>query len=672
MKKITLLAPLLLSLGLGLSISSCSKYLDVEHFFDDRQSEDRIFKSKDYTEQWLGNCYNKLLDYNLEMGHRNYTISNYSDDMFYNESAGGNGDEYRRFKFGEYDYTWQRQSWAQSYGGIRQASVMIHSMAEGGAFTPKQVADYKAQARFIRAYLYWLLLRKYGPVPIMPDKGVDYDESYDKLAYPRNTYDEVATFIAEEMALAAQDLPLKRDNRNIARPTRGAALATRAKALLFAASPLANGNAEMSDFTDDKGRALISAQYSEEKWARAAAAAKDVIDLNAYKLYTADFKAKGTTDYPATITPPHHPEYSEKNFPEGWANIDPFESYRAVFNGDLYAAENPEMIFTRGENQTDENHGIIALTRHQMPQVGGGYNCHGITLKQCDAYAMNDGTTFNRQQIRQKYGTNMFVQKAELDQFKPLLENVWKDFAHREPRFYASVAYSGTLWTMSSATSNLSNVTNKQIFYYRGENEGMINGDRWLPTGIGMMKFVNPKDNATGNGGKIYPKVEIAIRYADLLLMYAEALNEINSSYMVASWDGKTTHQITRNIDQMKNSIGMVRIRAGVPNYDDAIYTDQAALRRQIKGERQIELLGENQRYYDLRRWKDAPIDEAQQIYGYNVYMTKDNADLFYTPVRVPQLQTIFSKKMYFWPVDWDELRKNRRMTQAPGWPSFD
>ncbi|MCH5686948.1 hypothetical protein LWM68_23355 [Niabella sp. W65] len=152
----------------------------------------------------------------------------------------------------------------------------------------------------------------------------------------------------------------------------------------------------MADFTDDAGRILISQQYSEEKWAKAAAAAKDVIDLNHYKLYIAAPKFKGTTDYPATIFPPHHPEYSEKNFPEGWANVDPFESYRALFNGDLYASENPEMIFTRGENQTSEDFGVISLARHQMPQVGGGYNCHGITLKQCDAYAMNDGTPFNR------------------------------------------------------------------------------------------------------------------------------------------------------------------------------------------------------------------------------------------------------------------------------------
>ncbi len=660
---------IILLTGTGLFTNSCKDYLDVEHFFADRQSEERIFNSRDYTEQWLAYCYNQLLDYNLEIGHKNFTVSNYADDMFYNE--GGNGEDYRRFKFGEYDYNWYRQSWSQSYAGIRQASVMINAMAEGGTFTENEVAQYKAEARFIRAYLYWLLLRKYGPVPIMPEKGADYDQNYDNLSYPRNTYDEVVDFISAEMVLAAKDLPTKRDNRNIARPTRGAALAARAKALLYAASPLANGNAEMAGFTDDEGRVLISQQYSEEKWAKAAAAAKDVIELNTYKLYTADRKIKGTEDYPVTIIPPHHPEYSEKNFPEGWANIDPFESYRALFNGDLYAAENPEMIFTRGENQTDQEHGVIALTRHQMPQTAGGWNCHGLTLKQCDAYAMDDGSLFNREEILAKYGSNMFVQSNEVEQFKPLKANVWKEFAHREPRFYASVAFSGALWTMSSATNDPGNNTNKQIFYYRGKTEGRVNGDRWLPTGIGMMKYVNPKDNAA-NGGKIYPKVEIAIRYADILLMYAEALNELSGSYNISSWDGAATYVISRDISQMSKAISPVRIRAGVPDYEMQVYTDQNSLRRSIKHERQIELLGENQRYYDLRRWKDAPVEEARQIYGYNTLITEGNAALFYSPVRVPLLQTAFSQKMYFWPIDWDELRKNKRMTQAPGWPSFD
>lgn len=93
-------------------------------------------------------------------------------------------------------------------------------------FSPKEIADYRGQARFLRAYYYWLLLRKYGPIPLLPNDGeMDYTAEYGDLAIPRNSYDECANYIAEEMAIAAGELETTRTNSDINRATRGAALA---------------------------------------------------------------------------------------------------------------------------------------------------------------------------------------------------------------------------------------------------------------------------------------------------------------------------------------------------------------------------------------------------------------------------------------------------------------
>ena len=97
----------------------------------------------------------------------------------------------------------------------------------------------------------------------------------------------------------------------------------------------------MADFTDKTGRILISQTYDESKWAKAAAAARDLIELaesrNLYRLYTSQVRTNTTDEaYPNTITPPEHPVYSHQDFPDGWQNIDPFESYRSVFNGELF------------------------------------------------------------------------------------------------------------------------------------------------------------------------------------------------------------------------------------------------------------------------------------------------------------------------------------------------
>ena len=95
----------------------------------------------------------------------------------------------------------------------------------------------------MRAYCYWMLIRSFGPVPILPDEGIDYTKEYDEIAYPRNSYDECVDYISNELVKAAMLLEEARGPQDIVRPTRGAALSLRSRVLLYAASPLFNGKA---------------------------------------------------------------------------------------------------------------------------------------------------------------------------------------------------------------------------------------------------------------------------------------------------------------------------------------------------------------------------------------------------------------------------------------------
>lgn len=676
MKKHILSTVAILVIGLGLS--SCSDYLSVERFFKDRQSEEKIFKSKNFTEQWLAKCYNCLLETNSEITRIGYSTTNFADDMIFNETSGAIS--YNAFKFGQYDNSWTNNSYIRCYEGIRQASILINNVDINEELSKEEIADYKAQARFLRSYFYWLLLRKYGPVPLIPEETISIDEDYMDMSYPRSSYDEVANYISEEMALAACSLPEKRDRQNVNRSTKGAALAVRAKVLLYTASPINNprpaDSDKFSDFTDWQGRTLMSQTYDESKWARAAAAAKDVIDLanatGVYKLYTTPYQSKGDNAYPATVKPPYHPIYSNKDFPEGWADIDPFASYRSIFNGDLYATENPELIFTRGNNALNDQ--VKDLVLDQLPTNAGGRNRHGLTIKQCDAYDMADGSRFNLDTFLDTCEVDKrFVSEDEYNRrlYPQIRPRVWKEYANREPRFYASVAFNGAFWALASAQDG--DRRNQQVWYYRGSDNGRKNSsDYWIPTGIGIMKFVSPSD-CNINNGRIYDKVDIPLRYADILLMYAEALNELatSSSYEVTTWEGEPT-TISRSTEEIRKAVSPVRMRAGVPDYNEDTYNDQTLLRKKLIHERQVEFMGENQRYYDLRRWKLAPVEESEQIYGYNVLMTESKKERFYERIRVENLQANFSRKMYFWPMPQDELKRNRKMTQAPGWETFD
>ena len=152
-----------LCIGIALSaiIVACADKLDSDKYFKDRRSLEDVFTDKENTEEWLAHAYSFLNGYNLEVSMMLNTITNFADDIYF----GGNSlAVYKEFKTGTYDESY-RHSWSESYKGIRQASIFIQHIDMNTKFTEEERADLKAQARFVRAYYYWLLLRKYGPVP---------------------------------------------------------------------------------------------------------------------------------------------------------------------------------------------------------------------------------------------------------------------------------------------------------------------------------------------------------------------------------------------------------------------------------------------------------------------------------------------------------------------------
>ena len=336
-----------ITIGAIISLDSCSDYLDSDYLFQDRLSIEDVFKSKDYSREWLSNTYYYLgHGYLSDVASKEWIPFNFADDMYFGDRT----DAYKMWKNGEYSEVGTLGTsssntsnisnittnvWSDAYKGIRQASIYIQNIHMNEEMSLYEIATTTAEARFLRAYFYWHLLRLYGPVPILPDEGIDYTLDYDEVAVPRNTYEECADFITSELVLAAKDLPLQQDQLGTARPSRGAALALRARVLLFAASPLANGKAGslVSELLDDEGRQLLSATYDESKWAKAAAAARDVMELGVYNLYTTGIRVSEVEGYPATIHPPVTPEngeFANANWPRLAPRMEKYRSFRIL------------------------------------------------------------------------------------------------------------------------------------------------------------------------------------------------------------------------------------------------------------------------------------------------------------------------------------------------------
>ena len=678
-------------LGSGILFSSCSDYLDSDKYFEDRITINKVFTSKQRSQQWLAYAFSFLKNENADVvGKEKDTNSfTFADDMYYGDrdvnydSKEWNELSYNTFMQGQYNEDNFNQAWTMCYKGIYQASVFINNIDMNTEMTDKERLDYKGQARFVRAYYYWLLLRRYGPVPIVPNEGIDYTQSYEQIAIPRNSYEEVVDYISNEMIQAAKEIQYtKRDGENCARPTKGACLATRALALIYSASPLANGNNDTyaKSLVDDKGKELLNSTYKEEKWAKAAAACKDVMELGVYDLYHASFNTTEAVGDPKTIVPADSTcIFAQNTWPKGWKDIDPFKSYRVLFSGDIAPEDNTELIFSRiDQNATEINHSMKSFARHSMPRDFGGWNTHGLTQKMVDAYYMNDGSDCpgKDRELNGGNGTERLtgfttLQDYRQGKYKPLAANVSLQYANREPRFYASVGYNGSVWEYLSDPEPTHH--NRQTFYYRGSGNGYNNSQFYLRTGISVKKYVNQTDVPDREDYRnIKDKAEPAIRYADILLLYAEALNELEGTYSIASWDKNTTYTIQRNIEDIQKGIHPIRIRGGVPDYDAQIYSNKNLLRDKIKRERMIEFMGEGKRYFDLRRWKDAPKELNQQIYGCNIMMDANHKSEFHQIIPINNLRMTFSDRMYFWPIRHSELKHNSRLTQNPGWTYND
>lgn len=178
-------------------------------------------------------------------------------------------------------------NWNLSYSQIRKGSLFLNKfdavplnikMPDGSSAKKA----WRAEARFLRAYAYFELLKRYGGVPLMGDVVRQVN---DDVSLPRNSFEETVNYIVSECDKAADSLwPDPIEPSKLGYATKGAAMALKARTLLYAASPLYNGgNIETSN------NLTGYTNYDVERWRRAAEAAKAVIDYGQYILES-DFK----------------------------------------------------------------------------------------------------------------------------------------------------------------------------------------------------------------------------------------------------------------------------------------------------------------------------------------------------------------------------------------------
>ena len=597
--------------------TGCSKFLDKMP--DNQLTMEMIFNDKIRTEDWMAGVYsgvpNPLWGYFKDQG---FNIM--GDDMTIPA-------EWTPFGWRNvYAYTagdwnpssaWNPYYWVELPKRIRSGLIFLDKVKPLPGVTQAEVDIMKGQVRFLIAYYYSLMIELYGPIPFKPGVIVDVGAPASELMTTQTPYDSIVNWIDTELKQVSGALPATySDVHDWGKATSIAALAIRARTLLFAASPLFNGNTDLSNWKNTNGTNLFSA-YDASKWGRAATAFKELIDAATaagYGLY-----------------------YEHNN--DG--SIDPFMSY---YNLSLkkFSEGNKEILWGKSDNP-DQN----GFQAHHLPIGIGGNGGMGVTQELVDAFYMKNGLPIS--DPASGYSESGFSTTDESRTTKwrgggpnegtVTTTGTFNMYCNREPRFYVSVIFDNA-WL---------GVDNRKVNFVQGGADTRLSFDA-PQNGYNVRKRVSL--DVFPRLGRFSYQPGILYRMAEAYLSYAEALNESSPGH-----------------PDIAKYVNLIRERAGIPALPAGL--SQADMREAIKRERRIEFNCEGIRFNDIRRWKQGEQFLNVALYGMNFRGTArtDNAtnpNAFFK--RTFYKNKSFSKKMYLWPVPQAQMDINPNLVQAPGY----
>lgn len=645
----------LIMIGWVFTLNSCD-YLNVNPYFNDIISVDTVFARQEFLERYLWGTAGLLpTEGNLYYGS-SYPYMTAVDESIMSHKKDEMGGAYlvsdEISSFSKYYNNWEKM-----YKGIRKANTILSRIDECRDLDLEARRDIMGMSYFLRGYFYYLLVLQYGPVPLLPTTVLDVSASNDDLAFPRSTYDECVEAICKDMESAAQYLPARREPSFLDRPTSGAALSVISRLRLYQASPLFNGNSYYANWSTEDGKHFINQEYDEEKWAKSAYTSKLIIKSGNYIIHTVPKSDKSM---------PVASDASQANFPDGVGGIDPFCSYAHMFTGETPAVLNTELIFssTMSSNQK----------RLSFPARTNGWNYTNIPQKLVDAFYMEDGSDFNEGKfpIDGFYTGDAKIYRDYQLGGPKAVRGVHNMYMNREPRFYAIVGFCEAYWPATSA-----GVEQYEDFYTDYYSDGIcgvnriMSEDEVLITGYTCKKYIHPIDHPASKYQAVtYP----VFRYAETLLNYVEAINEIDGTYTYGD-SGNSENPgdvltISRNVAEMVTYFNMIRYRAGLPGITDTDAADRDNMRKLIKRERMLEFAHEGRRYHDLRRWKDAFEEENKPVMGMNLNANTANYESFYAVTKITHKNAyrVFKHKMNFYPIPNGIIEKNRKIIQNQGW----
>ena len=501
-----------------------------------------------------------------------------SQNSVYWHWAGNVGRDYRRY----YDYEL-----------VRDINIHIESLKNkiSSIVTEEEQRYLIAEARYIRAYVYFTLVSRMGGVPII-EEVFEYDENTITLARPRNKESEVYDYIASELDAILDDLNIISPTIKT-RATKGTALALKCRTMLYAGTIAYNHEKNVAkNLILPSGATGIDKNLANKYLQQCVDAYLALKNMGTYSLYTK-------------------------------ASNDLSESYVELFQS---GNNNPEVIFCRAYDGVKFKNSFTfnnvpgrlrtyakagAIVNPSFNQVSAYEVLSTKTMESINPYngpiqleSMLDGTS--------SFSYKVFDKKEDI-------------FADRDPRLTATIIYPGATFRNEDVdlqaglaiktadgyefrtAPTIEDVNSgSSANFYEGEritgSEGPHRVSNYIShSGFLIRKFMDVKAGTEGLGASNVPY--IIFRYGEMLLNAAEAAYYLSQNG-VGTYQGKDTRTLALDC------INEVRERAGGASFR---LTDGELDFNRIMNERRVELAYEDHRYNDLKRWR-----LADQVWAYD------------------------------------------------------
>lgn len=456
--------------------------------------------------------------------------------------------------------------WGSAYRTIRQANEIIQGM-ETSSLKDEFKSFAVAQARYVRAFTYFDLARRYADVPLITQAQSVDDKD---LAVPQTSQKDIYEFVLGELIAIAPNLP-SLSNIGSSGVSKQASIALGSRTALYA-----------------------------EKWQEAASLADQLIT--------------GSDNDGLQLS----------------------DDYRDLF---LSVGNNVETIF---EKQT------------LPPLVGNSFGLYNWPVRwRTDWGGQTDPTQELVDAFEMENGLPIFDSASGYDPSNP--------YANRDSRLAASVFYHGSEFSEIQPTKGEPFIDMEWNNGNEGPGDpGKFHGAASI-TGYLVKKFANPADGFSPQQNRSVSSWQ-ELRFAEVLLIYAEAANEANGPS-----------------EKVYNALNRIRERADMPALTAGLSQDQ--MRDKIRHERRIELVFENHRWWDLLRWGTADeILDGFVPHGIKIERTtnapsrENQPQLFdpqflkYTVFEVQGRDQVFPQSYFKQPIPQGELDRNPNLKQNPGY----